>query len=160
MPQPMRRQMQLPNATHALLSRVSALRGEPMTDLIYRLFKNELVLLEPEQIFSFVPYPWTACHTYNEQGRCVLLEHPSLPAMVLNRVEATDLHNALAGQTSEVTALTNSHAGHEIRVWSGSRHVSIDVAGEIVSMPKPVAADLAAVIGRFIPTTGVVPTHH
>lgn len=141
-----RKLMSLPLPTHKLVSRVAALRGVAMSDVVYAVFRDELRRQESGDAWALAPEPFSIKPTY-EDGEClVLVWNPLLPTLKLNRREASDIavaiHSAVEGTPIGPKVMT-AIGGHRVAVTRGGQHISLCVDYERFSMVRPVAADVA-----------------
>lgn len=151
--EPKRKMMCLPLPTHKLVSRVAALRGQSMSETLYVVFREELRRQETGDAWAFAPAPFTIKPVYTEMGCEVLLSHPFIPSLILNRKEASDLAEAIhaaaeAVRTSASRRVFGFHlnpeaSGHDVKVSRGGRSVLLTVNGNNASMIPASAIDVA-----------------
>lgn len=138
--------MALSLPTHKLVSRVAALRGQSISDALYTLFREELLRQEDGVAWALAPAPFSIKPTYIEGGCGVLVWHPDIATLILNRDEANELAQAIHAAASGAKArckLKTEVDAHNVRIVAGGRHVGLSVDGEAATMTFPIAIDVA-----------------
>lgn len=162
-----RKMMGLPLPTHKLISRVAALRGQSMSDALYVVFREELLRQETGDAWALAPSPFSIKPTYTDRGCEVLLWHPAIPTVTLNRKEASKLAEAIH-RAAEANAATDGPIssfklkaeaqGFNVKVTRGGRCIHLSVNGDNANMIAPTAIDVADALISASVDAGPIPT--
>lgn len=158
--EPKRKMMALPLPTHKLVSRIAALRGQSISDALYTVFREELRRRQDGTPWALCPAPFSIKPTYLETGCGVLVWHPQIESLILNRREATDLAEAIAAAavgTNPRFKLKTEVNGRNVRVILGGRYVGLSVDGESATMTFPTAIDVADALKSASVHAGPIP---